>query len=79
MACCESPKYKLVEELGHAESVDWDLKQCLSCGAYYLQESSEYEGAGVYFTRLTDEQAKNFRHSQGRDRINLLKQWYNEH
>ena len=79
MPCCENPKYRVVEDLGHAESVDWDLKQCSSCGTCFLQESSEYEGAGVYLTKLTDEQARQFRESQGRDRINLLKKWYNEH
>ena len=79
MPCCENQKYRVVEELGHAESVDWDLLQCVSCSAYFLQESSEYEGTGVYLTRLTDEQAKQFRNSQGRDRINLLKKWYNDH
>jgi hypothetical protein len=79
MICCENPKLKHIEDLGHAESVDWDLERCLACGSYVLQESSERENAGVYCRRLTDEQAKQFQQSHGRDRINLLKKWYNEH
>ena len=25
MQCCDDPKFELVEDLGHVESVDWDL------------------------------------------------------
>jgi hypothetical protein len=79
MICCENPRFQQIEELGHAESVDWDLKQYLGCGSYILQESSEAENAGVYCTLLREEQARQFRQSQGRERMELLKKWYNEH
>jgi uncharacterized protein with PIN domain len=68
-----------IEDLGHAESVDWDLKRCNACGTYLLVESSESENAGVYVTKLSDGEAARFLNSKGRERIKLLKDWYNAH
>ncbi len=77
MICCQNPLYKLLEELGHAESVDWALSKCITCGALILEHSSEYGGA--YGDVLTEGEAWKFRKAQGRARIDLLKKWYNEH
>ncbi len=68
-----------IEDLGHAESVDWDLKRCNACGTYLLSQSSEYENSGVYMTKLSDDEAARFLNSSGRERIQLLKDWYNAH
>jgi len=78
MICCAAPKFKLVEELGHAESVDWDLGKCLSCSAHLLRQWSEYAADKVFYDKLSDEEANAFLKSQGWERKSLLKKWYND-
>lgn len=79
MQCCDDPKFTLVEDLGHAESVDWDLGTCPSCGSYVLRQWSEYSPLSTYYDKLTTEEGTRFRDSRGRERIILLKQWYADH
>ncbi len=76
MICCSTPKFKLVEELGHAESVDWDLGKCLSCGAHLLRQWSEYAADKVFYDKLSDDEANAFLKSEGKERKSLLKRWY---
>ena len=76
MICCETPKFKLVEELGHVESVDWDLGKCLSCGAHLLRQWSEYAPTRVFYDKLSDDEAGAFVKSEGKERKFLLKRWY---
>jgi hypothetical protein len=76
---CEHTTYALEEELGHTEGVDWDLVRCSSCGIYALRQWSEYAPDRIYHDPLTTEEADRFRRSAGRDRVQLLKQWYNDH
>jgi hypothetical protein len=77
--CCDDPKYEQIEELGHVEAVDWDLGRCRSCGAYLLQQWSEHAPLHVYLDKLSEEEGERFRRSEGRDRLVLLKRWYNDH
>jgi hypothetical protein len=79
VTCCDDPKFHLAEELGHVESVDWDLGTCDSCGAGLLRQWSEYAPASVYLDVLTAEEAERFRNTHGRERLFLLKQWYADH
>jgi hypothetical protein len=79
MTCCDDPKFRLVEELGHVESVDWDLGTCDTCGSYLLRQWSEYAPASVYVDPLTPEEGARFRDTEGRERLSLLKQWYADH
>jgi hypothetical protein len=76
MICCAAPKFKLVAELGHAEAVDWDLGQCLSCGARLLRQWSEYAADKVFYDKLSEDQANAFLKSEGAQRKSLLKRWY---
>lgn len=77
--CCDDPKFKLIEELGHVESVDWDLGRCQSCGSYLLQQWSEHAPLNVYLDRLSEVEGAMFQRSEGRVRVALLKKWYNDH
>jgi hypothetical protein len=77
--CCDALKFVPLEDLGHAESVDWDLGRCASCNAYLLQKWSEYAADRLYYDTLTDDEAERFRRSEGRERISLLKAWYSDH
>ncbi|HEV3088744.1 MAG TPA: hypothetical protein VGX96_16150 [Candidatus Elarobacter sp.] len=79
MSCCAGPKYVYEEELGHVESVDWDLVRCSSCGATSLAQWSEYAPDRTYYDPLTAEQAEQFRRTSGRERRILLKRWYADH
>ena len=79
MSCCGDSKCVLVEELGHVEGVDWDLVQCMSCGAHFLRQWSVYAPTKAFYDRLTQEEVTGFRQSQGRERKQLLRDWYNEH
>ena len=79
MNCCENQSFKLVEELGRAESVDWDLGRCTGCGAYLLRQWSEYAPGRVFYDQLSDEEAAGFQAAHGIERKSLLKKWYNEH
>jgi hypothetical protein len=79
MPCCANPKFEPVEELGHVEGVDCDLVQCASCGAFLLQQWSVYAPTKTFYDRLTLEEATGFRQSQGRERKELLRDWYNKH
>jgi hypothetical protein len=79
MNCCDHPSIAIVEELGHTESVDWDLDQCASCGTYFLRQWSEYAADKVFRDKLTREEGEEFLKSEGRQRILLLKKWFNEH
>ncbi len=79
MDCCENPAFVLEEELGHTEGVDWDLVRCTSCGAHALRQWSEYAPDRTFHDPLTAEEAERFRRSEGRERILLLKRWYNDH
>lgn len=78
MNCCEHPLFRLVEELGHAESIDWDLGKCANCGAYHLRTWSEYRPDALFYYRITDDHAQRFRSSEGRERIEMLKQFFAE-
>jgi hypothetical protein len=79
MECCSNPKLKLVEELGHAESVDFDLVQCISCGGYRMRSWSEYRPDTLFYEAMTPDEAAEFRASQGISRKQLLKDWFNSH
>ncbi|HEY0615696.1 MAG TPA: hypothetical protein VGC96_13675 [Candidatus Elarobacter sp.] len=79
MTCCDDQKFSLVEELGHVESVDWDLGTCASCGAYLLRQWSEHAPLHTYVDLLSPEEGAAFRDSEGRARVILLKRWYNDH
>jgi hypothetical protein len=79
MDCCGNPAFVLEEELGHTEGVDWDLVRCSSCGAHALRQWSEYAPDRTFHDPLTAEEAERFRRSEGRERILLLKRWYNDH
>ncbi|HEY0403803.1 MAG TPA: hypothetical protein VGD09_17430 [Blastococcus sp.] len=79
MICCENPKFRLVEELGHVEAVDWDLGTCESCGSYLLQQWSEHAPLNVYLDPLTPEEGERFRTSAGLERRILLKRYYADH
>lgn len=77
--CCNDTQYKFVEELGHVESVDWDLGRCTACGAWLLHQWSEYAPTRTFDDPLTDAEAEAFRTAEGRERVLLLKRWYNDH
>jgi hypothetical protein len=77
--CCEHPDYKLIEELGHVESVDWDLGRCAACGSYLLAQWSEYAPASTSYDALTQAEGDELKASQGRRRFDLLKRWYADH
>lgn len=79
MTCCRYEDFAFLEELGHVESVDWDLGTCKQCGGYLLRQWSEYAPASVYIDRLTPEEGTAFRDSRDRARLVLLKQWYADH
>jgi hypothetical protein len=79
MDCCDDPKFVETEELGHAESVDWDLGTCTACGSDVLRQWSEYAPARVFYDKLTAQEAAAFARSEGRERVALLKRWYNDH
>ncbi len=78
MICCASPKFKLEEELGHTEGVDWDLGKCLTCGAYLLRQWSVYAPDRIFYDKLSDDEANTFLKSEGVKRKSLLKQWYED-
>jgi hypothetical protein len=78
MSCCSHPMFGLVEELGHAESVDFDLVQCATCHAYCLRQWSEHAPDRTFYDRLTRDEAQRFRQLQGRERKALLRAWFNE-
>lgn len=78
MICCDDPKFELIEELGHVEAVDWDIGRCQSCGAYLLQQWSEHAPLNVYLDKLTEEEGTQFLNAQGRARMQLLRDWYND-
>jgi hypothetical protein len=77
--CCSYETFELAEELGHVEAVDWDLGRCRTCGSYVLQTWSPHAPDRVFYDRLTAEEGARFAASQGRERVQLLKQWYNDH
>ena len=79
MKCCDDPKFKLIEELGHTEGVDWDLGRCIACGSYLLQQWSEYRPLNVFLDKLTEEEGAQFLRSEGTARRQLLRNWYNDH
>ncbi len=79
MDCCADPKFKLVEELGHAEGVDFDLVQCASCGAFAMRSWSEHRPDRVFYEAMTSQEAAALRLSKDGQRKNLLKQWFNQH
>ncbi|MDP9105495.1 MAG: hypothetical protein M3N49_06145 [Candidatus Eremiobacteraeota bacterium] len=79
MHCCDDPKFDLVEELGHTEGVDWDLGTCPSCGSYVLRSWSEHSPLHTFHDKLTPDEGTRFKQSEGRARIVLLKQWYDDH
>ena len=79
MECCANPKLKLIEELGHAESVDFDLMQCTSCGGFRMRTWSEHRPDRVFYEGMSPDQAAQLRASQGLDRKRLLKDWFNSH
>ncbi|HEX3465082.1 MAG TPA: hypothetical protein VHS78_13635 [Candidatus Elarobacter sp.] len=79
MTCCRYEDFQLLEELGHAESVDWDLGTCKRCGSFLLRQWSEHAPASIFVDRLTTEEGTAFRESRGRARIMLLKRWYADH
>ncbi len=79
MTCCRYEDFELLEELGHAESVDWDLGTCKQCGGFLLRQWSEYAPASVYVDKLTPAEGAAFRDSRDRARVMLLKQWYADH
>jgi len=79
MECCANPKLKLIEELGHAESVDFDLVQCTSCGAYRMRSWSEHRPDQVFYEPMTPADAGQLMASQDLDRKRLLKDWFNSH
>lgn len=76
MICCATPKFKLVEDLGRAEAVDWDLGKCLSCGAHLLRQWSEYAADRVFYDKLSADEANAFLKLEGAIRKSLLKRWY---
>jgi hypothetical protein len=78
MICCAAPKFKLVEDLGHTEGVDWDLGKCNACGAYLLRQWSEYAPNKTFYDKLSDDEANAFLKSEGVQRKSLLKQWYED-
>ena len=77
--CCSALKFVPIEDLGHVESVDWDLGRCASCNAYLLQKRSEYAADRLSYDTLSDTEARQFQQSSGRERVSLLKAWYNDH
>lgn len=79
MSCCSNPAFHLVEELGHAESVDFDLVQCATCQAYCLRQWSEHARDRTFYDPLTQEEMLRFRESQGHERKAMLRAWFNDH
>lgn len=79
MDCCPNRSFRLLEELGHAESVDFDLVQCSSCGAHVMRTWSEHRPDMVFNEPMTGAQATEFRASEGLERRRLLKRWFDEH
>jgi hypothetical protein len=79
MEACAHRDFTLEEELGHVESVDWDLVTCGACGAPMLRQWSEYAPATTYYDALTAHEAAALRASRGRERVMLLKAWYAAH
>ncbi|HYW53804.1 MAG TPA: hypothetical protein VE826_07540 [Dongiaceae bacterium] len=79
MICCDDPKFAMIEELGHVESVDWDLGTCKTCGSYLLQQWSEYAPATVYLDKLSAEDGEYLKTAERRARLTFLKQWYADH
>ena len=79
MTCCGYEDFELIEELGHAESVDWDLGRCKRCGGFLLRQWSEYAPASVFVDPLTPDEGAAFRDSRDRERVMLLKRWYADH
>jgi hypothetical protein len=79
MICCNEPKYEPVKELGHVESVDWDLGTCRSCGAYLLQQWSEYAPSSVFYDKLSPEEGEFLKTADPRPLLTFLKKWYNDH
>jgi hypothetical protein len=77
--CCDEPKFEEIEELGHVESVDWDLGTCTSCGAYLLRQWSEYAPASVFYDKLTSDEGDYLKTAERRARLMFLKQWYADH
>ena len=79
MDCCDEPTFVLSEELGHVESVDWDLGTCTACGSHVLRQWSEYAPLRTFYDKLTAGEAAEFERSEGRGRVLLLRRWYNDH
>ena len=79
MYCCANREFRVVEELGHAESVDFDLVQCASCGAFSMRTWSEHRPERIFYEAMTTEEAASLRASEGRDRKALLKRWFDDH
>ena len=61
------------------ESVDWDLGRCTACGSYLLRQWSEYAPNNTYLDKLSEDEGAELGRSQGRERVALLKRWYNDH
>jgi len=78
-SCCQKPIFQLIEELGHTESVDWDLGRCGVCGSHLLRQWSEYAPGQISCDKLSEETAAKFAASSGAARRALLKDWYNSH
>jgi hypothetical protein len=79
MERCSHDEFALEEELGHVESVDWDLGSCRACGTPLLRQWSEYAPASVSYDALSDDDASALRASRDRERVMLLKAWYAAH
>lgn len=61
MSCCSHPSLKPVEERGDAESVDFDLVQCVTCHAYYLRQWSVHAPDQAFYDPLTQDEVQRFR------------------
>ncbi len=79
MDCCSNPKFRLVKELGHAESVDFDLVRCESCGAFAMRSWSEHRPDSIFYEAMASEEGSELRASEGRERKALLKRWFDDH
>jgi hypothetical protein len=67
------PQAEADRGIGHAESVDFDLLQCTSCGGYRMRTWSEHRPDCVFHEDMSPGEAGQLRACQGLQRKRLLK------
>ena len=80
LTCCKSPQLNIEStDLGHADSVEFMLKSCTDCGAYWMDVFCVANGISGLEPVTAEDGAAMLAMESGRERKEMMRLWGYKH